>query len=563
MLETQETSSKVTNSIIELAGRLADGEDVTQELHQRLTTQIAVVEKDMVFIPERAQSRGELFEEQAGPLFDQLMDRLEVYLQGLLELSSFFESEEPDYEALDNGVAVLLEVTDGLLKAQAIYGQFYAGFGDSRFPVVNVISRMTQEMESEPKVRPELEKVLSDLIGSFKDREQKVKDDEVGAEELRRGCNQAAKVLEGLKSDLDDSSTFEKHINSLGEALFEIESAAEERRLDMLEGPSVMPAANLFINTARRAIAGEIPIESIGPAMDAYNAHVNASWEGIEKELEKPMDSAAIQEELPNTMEIVDAHEEVMDRLQDIYDEEFDAEEFEEYLQELVTVVGEFKTSAQVFVEAGERVGKFVCPACGRSNPRANRVCEACGVSLPKLVSDEQIDSTFTVDEHGGLEDEDRMVMTENLHRLFKACEDIREDKITMEQFIKTLEWCQGLLDKMETQTDQVEVGIENLAHGREDDPTLEEEQNSLMEVMAYFREGIEEWEAGLTEMARYVEDPADRHLRLGIKRVWEGATAVNRCRVLGEKANEYLAKMEAAGPDGEITEGDFDPTLR
>lgn len=551
MIETQETPSVATNELISLAQRIGDGEDVSGELHQQLTARIAFVEKDLEFVTSRAEARGEKFLEDVGPLYDALLEHIGAYHEGLLELNAYFTTEEPDVEVLARGVEILVQVTAPLIEIQQKYGQVYAGYGPSRFPVINSLMRMLPEAQQNPQVEQELEEVLDKLSASYRERSENVRDSETGADEIRNGCKAAVECIEALKSDVKAPDTHEEHIAALGEALFEIETAAEERRLEMLEGPSVMPAANLFINTARKVMQGELPDEALPAALEAYDDHISENWNVIEAQLDKPIESATIQEELPNTMEIVDAHEDLIDRLREIYSEGFDHQEFELGLQELIELVSSFKDSAQVYVEAADRVGKFVCPACGRANARANRVCEACGVSLPKLVSDEQSDSTFSTTEHGGLEDKNRMVMTENLHTIFKACEDVREELITENEFEQVLNWAYGILSKMRVQGAQMNRSIDSLGSGSADPEAISEEQKTLYEMLAFFLEGVDEWEEGLNEMAKYLDDPSDRHLRLGIKRVWEGATAVHRCKVIGEAANQILAERAEGDPEG------------
>ena len=81
----------------------------------------------------------------------------------------------------------------------------------------------------------------------------------------------------------------------------------------------------------------------------------------------------------------------------------------------------------------------------------------------------------------------------------------------------------------------------------------MENERNTVLEVMAFFEEGIDEWQAGLEEMSKYVHEPEPRHLKSGMKRVWEGASAVHRVKIIGDAANERLAQMESGtAPESE-----------
>lgn len=546
MLETKSTPSEATNKIIALANSLLNGAEVAEELEGALAAQIAIVSSELDLVPQRANERGEAFLEEYSEIYSALLTQMNLYYEGLLEMAAYFENE-PNPEFIELGVGRLLEVTEDLVAVQTAYGQAFSGFGPSRFPVVNTLDRLLSEYRKSVEVEEELKHVVGMMRETFQNRLDTVADDEVGVEDVRSGCKAAIKCLGEVLSTYSDHSTHEQHVKNLGEALFELETAAEEDRLTLLDGPSAMPAANIFINTARRALAGKLPQDAVGPALQNYVEHVTSNWDIVESQLEKPTDSATIQEELPNTLELVDAHEDLMDRLQAIYEDDFDKEKFEEGLEELIELVGEFKESAQVFVEAGARVGKTVCVACGRANPRTNNVCEECGGNLPKIVSEEQSDSTIELTEHGGLEDDGtRMVMTTNLERIFKACDDLHEGTITQEEFIATMEWASGLLHQMRQGLGQLEAQIASFGPETENDPKAQQEKTSLMEVGAYFDEGLDEWEAGLEEMMRYLDDPVPHHLRSGKKRVWEGASAIHRCRVIGDAAQERVKELEA-----------------
>lgn len=549
MVESQPTPSAGTNKIIALANAVLEGEERVDELESALAAQMAIVGSELEMVPARAKNLGEAFLEEYSELYSALLTHMEHYYDALIELEAFFKAEEADPGYLEAGVQRLLEITPDLVEVQQAYGQAFSGFGPSRFPAVNIVDRLLTVYRESDEVADELERVVAMMRETFQQRLQSVPEEEVGVDEVRSGCQKAIKVLDRVAAEYKNKDAHQELVKGLGEALFDLETAAEEERLDLMEGPAAMPAANILINTARRAMAGKMPVEAVGDALRVYIEHVSSNWDTVEGQLEKPIDSATIQEELPNTLELVDAHEELMDRLTEIYENGFDHAQFNEGLDELVELVGEFKRSAQVFIEAGAKVGKLVCVACGRANPRANNVCEQCGTTMPKIVSDGHSDTTIELSEHGGLEDDGtRMVMTTNLERIFQACDDLENEKISADQFVAVMEWAHGLLHQMRQSLGQLEAKIANFGAGAEEGSPLHDERQSLAEVGAYFEEGIDEWEAGLVEMARYLDDPSTHYLKAGKKRVWEGASAIHRCKVIGDAAQERMKELQAQG---------------
>lgn len=546
MSKTMITPSEPTNNLIELASRLLAGEDVAETLDRALAAQMRLVESEIEQVPLRAKKLGEDFIEEIGVLYNALIDHMYLYHEGLAELAVFFDAENPNPENLEAGIRILTEITGDLVALQTSYGQAYSSYGPSRFPLVNAVDRVLTGFREDPQVEEELLRVLDMMRQTLQRTLEGVNEKDPGGDEVKEGAEKAIDTLEKIKDQYRDHATHEPNIKALGEALFDLETGDEEQRLSMLDGPSCMPAANIFINTARKALAqGKNPKERIQIAHQTYVQHVAENWDTIEAQLERPIDSAAIQEELPKTMEVVDQHEELMERIEEILEEGCDPEELEECLVQLVDVVEVFRESAQVYVDAAGRVGKLVCVSCGRGNPRANRVCEACGQSLPKIVDDEYSNSTFQLSEHGGIEDETKMVMTTNIARIFQACQDIMEQKIAPAEFESTLAWAHGLLNEMSKGVVKLQLEIQQLAQSSEDTPETQAEISQLSEVVAFMEEGIDEWAAGLDEMARYLDEPEIRHLNSGKRRVWEGASAVHRCRVIGDTAKEMLEQPD------------------
>ena len=340
MLKTQPTPSEATNVLIDLANRIVQGEDVTEKLEQALSAQMAIVESELEMVPARAKERGEAFLEEHGPLYEALLDHMVLYHEGLVELAAFYENGCENTEHLEAGAARLAEVTGALVEIQMTYGQVFAAYGPSRFPMINALDRLLSTYRQTPEeVEDELIQVLGMMKRQLQGNLAQDVSHEVGGEEAERGARKAVEVLGQIEEKYPDHQTHEGLLKKLGEALFDMESGDHEFRLAMMEGPTVMPAANLFINTARRALEGKLPKESYAAALDAYTQFVAANWEKIEEQLEKPIESASIQNELPNTMDIVDEHEELLESFKKIYEDGLDSSLFEECVEELTELV--------------------------------------------------------------------------------------------------------------------------------------------------------------------------------------------------------------------------------
>ena len=142
--------------------------------------------------------------------------------------------------------------------------------------------------------------------------------------------------------------------------------------------------------------------------------------------------------------------------------------------------------------------------------------------------------STFNVMTGPTLEETQQLPMTENVAKLFTACDNIFEGKITAAEFqeeIKTAalglkDYAKDLGEIADETADESEMDEEVLAVWRS------QHLPYMQEVAAAFAEGIKECEAGLESMATYLSDPQQDHLVRGCRLVWEGMGAIHRAQL-------------------------------
>ncbi len=132
--------------------------------------------------------------------------------------------------------------------------------------------------------------------------------------------------------------------------------------------------------------------------------------------------------------------------------------------------------------------GRTPCIRCGCSNPSERTLCEHCGAILPAAAIHPEGMLDFRVGEEGA---SGQTRMTENLARLFEACDQFYAGTLDPQAFLQVVSWLEGLLE----QARRLGLG-----------------------------DGVEEFEGGLL-LLRQAGELEDRALLdAGRRRVWEGA---------------------------------------
>ena len=308
-MSQQATQSPKTNHILSVGQELLSGEDVGESLLQSVSDFLALIEPELERVPQDAKKLGEDFLSEHGNLLDELLRYMEGHYDCLVAISELVESEE-DYEAveLEEELEALTEATHQLTVARLNYGEAFATFGPSRFPLVNTLQRLLRNSESDPEGEKELLTALPHLSKSLQGVAEQALEQDPGTPDVQEGCRMAVVVLNDVQKNYQDVSAHTKFLDDFTSALFLVETGDEKNFLVMTSQPSRMPMANILINTSRKVLAGDLPEDDLQDALESYILHVAGHWEKIESEIEKPTDSARIKEELPKIMDIVDEH---------------------------------------------------------------------------------------------------------------------------------------------------------------------------------------------------------------------------------------------------------------
>ena len=124
--------------------------------------------------------------------------------------------------------------------------------------------------------------------------------------------------------------------------------------------------------------------------------------------------------------------------------------------------------------------------------------------------------------------------MTENVAKLFSACDNVSEGKISLNEFQNVV--TEAMLGLKEFAKDLDDIATQTM-----DESAMNEETKTVwreyhlphvQEVGAAFVAGLSDCEAGLKSMQAYVSEQNNEHLINGVRLVWEGLNVIHRARL-------------------------------
>ncbi|HXE71194.1 MAG TPA: zinc ribbon domain-containing protein [Candidatus Nitrosotenuis sp.] len=558
--ENEPTPAAQTNRFIAVCRDVLAGRRHPDELRVLLGERQEGLSKAREDLLARAQAEGAEFLQGFRDELDTVLEHFELYEKALEEISAYFVDRRPEH--IENGVQALIEVTPKLLGAMDNYEAKYVVTGPTRFPVLNILMKVVPAVREGRFSKDDFASMLKGAVDFFSKAVAEIDaspmKDQPGIPQRRQACLDMVAAVSEMQKYLEDGDPAH-----LDRGLGMVEKAQEDtdesfriyQQAAFYEGPTPSPFVNVVIRAAEGFKTGLYPADILSQALDWLEAQVRKVRATVEETADSPTSSVVIQEELPRTMEAFDQHEEAIADLRSCLADPV-PERIDAALERLKAAVEKLHQSQQVYLQVGEREGKIVCPRCGRPNPPESRSCEQCGMVLPRLTEGAAagVSSTFEWREASpvSLGEEQEMVMTTHLKRIFDACEAIYANQISPEEFAEVLDWAEGLLD----------AGARKLAELPHPNPSMvapeereEFEQQSRLadDARDMLASAIEDFRAGLGQMRAYLEDPDRDHLVNGIRAVWEAGQRMYQVQKMGEAVErmERGASTPAAAAGG------------
>lgn len=546
--------SEAATPMDEVQGKLfavLAGED-PQEVVPLVDTQMRVAEREINEIPGRVQSRGTDFAQGIAPAEQQVLEQLRAYHSWLGRVR----------EALENGNVVAVheegqELIPALTQATEEFSRQFSTFGSYKSSWTNALSRLAEGICAGQAEEETWDNYLAECQTSLQAKIAQLQSALVPG---RGVCAQSyARAAEALQGLLEVEALNPEALRPTLEALDEAISQGEQQErmlLEAMQGEAALPATNVVVNLVRRQ---DVPRETVTAVIEEYRSLMDSFWENFERSVSRPVDSALVKDEIPRALETGDAHDAAVEELGNAY-ARGDSAAVERAVQELIATASRLDESREVFATAAQHQSTTLCPGCGRANPPENRRCEACGNQLPSAADGgvAQASSSFNVMTGPALEETEQLQMTENVARLFQACDDVAVGKITHEQFLAELQNAGNGLKEYADELEEIAGEMADESQMTEEQVQIWREQHLpyMQELGASFAEGLAHAESGLGEMAAFLTDQDQDHLVQGVRIVWEGLQMVHRAQLSLTSTMKMLDDvMEEAREKGYLSE--------
>ncbi len=492
-----------------------------------------VVERELEQVPARAKERGQEF-------FDAAQEPMAAMLEALNQYKGWLESaREALIENEPTEIVAPYEASHDILprlqKAVEAYGAFYTSYGPNKTAVANNLAHTSDAIRKEKMPAEAWSQYIDYYVGGLLKKQQTVKSVELPGKTYLGEHYQQTKGFLGTLRETPPAE--EARVNELLQSLDASLSKAEELEVFMsqsAEGPTPMPPTNVLVALIKRCKAGEYSQELAESALDDYSEMMDAFSESFENSVNEPLESALVQEEIPRTLDALDAHYSGVEELISAVEESAN-DKIDEALEKVLATAIKIGESREVYLTAAQHQNHIPCPGCGRSNPPENRICEACGETLPRVEDPSALpSSTFSVLSSTPLEESQQLQMTENIAALFEACDNVADGHISLEDFVATVKEGQAGLREFANE-------LEDLAEVANDPDTFTEEQMEfwktqhlpyLEEIAGAFQHGIKTAEDGLASMLSFVDTRDEQNLIDGVRLVWEGLGDVHRANL-------------------------------
>ena len=493
------------------------------ELRPLVVSQLVVSEREIAEIPGRAEQRGAEFMQAVQEPMQAALHRLKEYHAWLKRLH---RSLEPyDHDGVLEAYQEAQNLIPALTAAVERYGREFAAHGPYRTGWANSLVRMAEGINAGQAPEESWDQLVEQFMQIFMEKQRAVEAAPLPGRSLcAKSYGEATEALQAMLAlESLEEPGLRPPLENLDRAIQEGERL-EKLISESTSGAAPIPATNVLINVVRkREPESKAFVKDYRDLMDSF-------WDGFERSLTSPAESALVKDEIPRTLEYGDAHDGALEALTAALDRN-DQAALEHALEQILATANKLSESREVYAAAVQHQSNVMCGGCGRANPPENRRCEACGTPLAQQV---QTSSTFNAVSGPALEETEQLQMTENVARLFQACDDVAEGTISPQQFQEELRTSAQGIKEFAEELDEIAEEVSDESQMTDEMVQIWREQHLpyMQELSAAFSEGIQQCERGLEDMAAFLQDNDKQHLIDGVREVWEGLGAVHRARL-------------------------------
>lgn len=387
-----------------------------------------------------------------------------------------------------------------------------------------LITQMQQVYNYEIKFQEKTEEFLKEsyiIESSFQDLQKNV-------ERIKKYFTKPkeAYLEEGVQGCIDD-------FHQLFESFDRLKEQEKKRKIY-----SRSPFLNEVMRVADCVLRGTLPPETLKERLDNLIRIQDQFYQNFDNMSPTEAERLIFEE---NRDKIKKSMKDMLEGLHEakLYFKDFDPEHVERGMEKANEAADYLVDMEEKLKRAKEAPRVKYCFKCGAENPLSVKYCVNCNFNFPPLQMKEE--STIDVKlEEGGIRQTGH-VMTENIVKLATAVENIKLNKISIEDYQETLDWFGDLLERTKEGAKKIKE-----PQNVEDPESLEAFEN----FKETFYQGIEDMEEGLQRLRIYVQSKNPNLLETGMERVMMGGDRLYHVHMTAEQLKALAQEQQPKNPN-------------
>jgi hypothetical protein len=456
----------------------------------------------------QADQQGEDFVKAHDTSLQRVEDAFGKYhqaLESVLKATSSQASEEAKKAATDLAVASF-----GIRSAVVAYEESYLSYGDSRFPLINLLTNLGERVRGGELPVESWNATCRRYGEHFRKAAEEVEKsqekDKPGVVERLAAFSKAGELFTQLQAlgPSDNRSQYENLLFDVSGCLVDLSDAFETYHTAVfLTGESDSPRINLLLKVAQGVLAGTYDKGILRVLATDLSEEIDGRLKELDRLSKKPQESALMTDCLADMIEVLEGIDDGLQALIALANgENVEQSEIQESLDILLESGDALVQLNKTIDQYNESQATVTCPGCGAKHDTGLHTCSSCGANLPLTST-----ATASIEMREGAEDElGEPVMTTVMQELFGKVEEFDGGRLEVAQFL-------GCLDDFDQRLDIAEEKLSQL-HPPQMPEGLDPEQRAISgefitiadDALGLLDLGLAECREGIAHLRHFAE---------------------------------------------------------
>ncbi|MCA9778839.1 MAG: hypothetical protein KC800_19055 [Candidatus Eremiobacteraeota bacterium] len=504
----------------------------------------------------QARQQGEEFLTAHKISLQRVEDAFGKYQQALASVAQAAQTQNS--EEARKAATELAVASFGIRSAVVGYEESYLSYGDSRYPLINLLTNMGERVRNGELPQASWTATCGRYGEYFTKAAEEVQNSkeqgQPGVAERQAALLRASGVFQQLVAltSQDARAKFEDLLFDLSGCLADLSDAFEKYHTHVfLTGKSSSPRINLILKVAQGVMDGTYDKAVLRALATDLSDEIVGRLKELDRLSQKQQESALMTDCLAEMIEVLESIDDGLQALIAVANgEPVEQGEIQESLDILLESGDVLTDLNKTIAQYNQAQSTVTCPGCGANHEAGLHTCSACGANLPLAPT-----NTSSVEMQEGAEDEmGQPVMTTVLQELFQKVEEFDGGRMDVEQFIDCMEDFDQRIDLAEQKLSQIhppempdDLNVEQRAISNEF-ITIAEDALSLLEV------GLAECREGIAHLRHFAETDEEQAMESGKQLYFDGTQKMWLVARAQQRVDDFIRASAAelgATPQG------------